>query len=69
MLLNEIDEKLTELKLDMKIVFISYVDTTWTPLEETIKNSKRFTLLFAPIFRSYAYSMREEREKDIINID
>lgn len=62
-LLNEIDEKLTELNLGMKIVFISYVDTTWAPIEETIKNSKRFTLLFAPIFRSYAYSMPKEREK------
>ena len=62
-LLNEIDEKLTELNLDMKIVFISYVDTTWAPLEESIKNPKRFTLLFAPIFRSYAYSMPKDREK------
>jgi len=63
MLLNEIDEKLTEINSDMKIMFISYVDTTWAPLEETIKNPDRFALLFAPIFRSYAHSVPENREK------
>lgn len=62
-LLNEIDEGLTKANLDTKIVFISYVDTTWAPLVETIKNPKRFTMLFAPIFRSYAYSIPEGTEK------
>ena len=66
-LLNEIDEKLTEIGSDMRIVFISYVDTTWAPLEETIKNSKRFTMLFAPIFRSFAYSMDKDRERTKID--
>lgn len=62
-LLNEIEEKLTEVKSDMRIVFISYVDTTWAPLEETLKKSDRFALMLAPIFRSYAYSVPENREK------
>ena len=62
-LLNEIDQKLTEAKLDTRIVFISYVDTTWAPLTETLKNPKRFTMLIAPIFRSYAYSMPDGRGK------
>lgn len=56
-LLNEIDEKLTAAGLDTRIVYICYTDTTWAPLEEKIKNPKRFTMLFAPIYRSYAYSM------------
>lgn len=60
-LLNEIDEKLTEAGLNTRIVFISYVDTTFAPLEEKIKNPKRFTMLFAPIFRSFAYSMPNGR--------
>ena len=60
-LMNEIDEKLTEANLDTRIVFICYVDTFWAPLEEKIKNTKRFTMLFAPIFRSYAYSMPNDR--------
>ncbi len=62
-LLNEIDEKLTEAGLDTRIVFISYVDTTFAPQSEVIKNPDRFLLLFAPIFRSYAYSMPDGRGK------
>ena len=65
-LMNEIDEGLTRAGLDTRIVFICYVDTFWAPLEESIKNSKRFTMLFAPIFRSYAYSMPEGRHNTVI---
>ena len=60
-LMNEIDEKLTKADLHTRIVFICYVDTFWAPLVEKIKNSDRFTMLFAPIFRSYAYSMPNGR--------
>ena len=60
LLLNDIDEALTRENLSSNIVFISYVDTTWAPIVERIKNPSRFTFLFAPIFRSYAYSLREE---------
>ena len=63
MLMNEVDEKLTAANLNTRIVFICYVDTFWAPLEEKIKNTKRFTMLFAPIFRSYAYSMPDGRGK------
>ena len=60
-LLNEIDKKLEAQGLNTRIVFISYVDTTFAPLEETLNNPKRFTMLIAPIFRSYAYSMPNGR--------
>lgn len=63
MLMNEIDERLTEAGLRTKIVFICYVDTFWATLEESIRNTERFSMLFAPIFRSYAYSMPTERSK------
>ncbi len=63
MLLNEIDEKLTAAGSNARIAFISYVDTTWGPETEVIKNPARFTLLFAPIFRSYAFSLSEGEEK------
>ncbi len=56
-LLNELDEALSEKRLDTKIVFISYVDTTWAPKEEKIKNPERFSLLFAPISRSYSETL------------
>lgn len=58
MLMNELDEALTEKKLTTRIVFICYVDTSWPPLEETLKNPKRFTLLVAPISRDYTKSVK-----------
>ena len=65
-LMNEVDEKMTKAGLKTRIVFICYVDTFWAPLEEKIKNSERFSMLFAPIFRSYAYSMPNGRGKTAI---
>ncbi len=62
-LLNELDEKLTEGKLSTRIVFISYVDTVWAPLEEKIKNQKRFSCLLAPISRKYTESLPEKNSK------
>lgn len=53
MLLNEIDERLTEMELDTRIVFICYTDTTWAPTVERINNTKRFSFLLAAITRSY----------------
>lgn len=59
-LLNEIDEQLTRKKLATRIVFICYIDTIWAPLEEKLKNSSRFTMLFAPISRRYTSSVSEK---------
>ena len=55
-MLNELDRELTRRGLDTRIVFISYVDTVWAPLEEKIENQDRFTCLVAPIGRSYTRS-------------
>ena len=63
--LNEIDEELTRRKLDMRIVFIAYVDTMWAPLTEKLKNQKRFSLLLAPITRSYIQSINEDDPVDL----
>ena len=57
-LLNEIDEELTKRNLDTRIVYIAYTETMWAPETETLKNPKRFALLFAPISRRYSYSLR-----------
>ncbi len=59
MIMNEIDEKLEAAGLDTRIVFISYVDTLWGPEKIAIKNPKRFSLLYAPISRSYCSSFNE----------
>jgi len=53
-LLNELDTELTRRKLDTRIVFIVYGDSTWAPTEEKIKNQPRFTCLFAPIARDFS---------------
>ncbi len=53
MMMNEADEALTAAGLDTKLVFICYVDTIFAPESEKIKNPGRFSLLYAPITRSY----------------
>ncbi len=59
-LMNDIDEALKKRELPTRIVFIAYVNTCWAPLEETLKNSDRFTLLLAPITRSYTKTLPQK---------
>ena len=59
MVMNEIDEELTKRNLPTRIVFIAYVDTLWGPEQIAIKNPKRFSLLYAPVSRSYTSSINE----------
>ncbi|MBR4288844.1 MAG: DUF4838 domain-containing protein, partial [Clostridia bacterium] len=59
MMLNELDEILTAKNLDTRLVFIAYFDTLFAPLQEKIKNPKRFSLLYAPITRKYTESIDE----------
>ncbi|MBR4873845.1 MAG: DUF4838 domain-containing protein, partial [Clostridia bacterium] len=59
-LMNELDEALTAAGLPTRIVFICYVDTSWPPQTEAIKNPKRFSLLVAPISRDYTFSAKED---------
>ncbi len=56
MILNQIDELLTKEGLDVKIVFLVYLELYWPPLTERIVNKDRFLMMFAPIFRSYTQS-------------
>ncbi len=53
-LLNELDLELTRRGIDMKIVFILYVDTLWAPLYEKINNTDRFVMLTAIGGRDYS---------------
>ena len=53
MLLNEIDAYLSAEKLNTRIVFICYTDTTWAPLTERIQNRDRFSFMLAAITRNY----------------
>ena len=60
MIMNELDEILTERGLDTRIVFICYVDTIFAPEKVTINNPQRFSLLYAPITRSYCSSVTDD---------
>ena len=53
MMLNEIDRRLTAENIPTKIVFLIYYDLLWEPQTERLVNQDRFTLMFAPITRSY----------------
>lgn len=52
-LLNELDQALSEAGLDTKIVFLLYMDLFWEPLETKLEHPERFILMFAPITRKY----------------
>ena len=56
-LMNEIDEKLTEKGLPTKIVLAAYVDCSFPPEVERLKNPGRFILQFCPISRKYTSSI------------
>ena len=62
MLMNEADEELTKRDLNTRIVFISYVDTSWAPLTEKINNPDRFTLMIAPITRDYKKTLNGDEK-------
>ncbi len=64
-ILNEIDEALTENGIDTHVVFLAYVDLLWAPVEEKLKNPDRFTIMFAPIKRSYAQSFKEQCDREV----
>ncbi len=53
-LLNEADERLTKIGCKAKLVFLLYLDLLWPPKKAKFKNPDRFTLMFAPISRTYS---------------
>jgi hypothetical protein len=57
-MLNSLDEELSKRNLNTKIVFIAYYELLWAPVKEKIHNESRFTLMFAPMFRSYTESYK-----------
>ncbi len=57
--MNELDTELSARGLSTRIVFIVYFDTTWPPVFEKINNPNRFSMLLAPITRSYFFTTDE----------
>ena len=58
-LLNEIDAELIKRKLDTHIVMISYYDTLFAPETVRFNNPDRFTILLAPITRTYTEGVEQ----------
>ena len=58
-ILNRLDEMLTELALNTKVLLGAYDENMWAPLEIKFKNPDRFILLHCPIFRPYNESYDE----------
>ena len=59
MLMNEIDEILTEHNSKQKIVFLIYFELLYPPKQERIKNEDRFVMLFCPFARDFTKSYDE----------
>ncbi|WP_282108744.1 DUF4838 domain-containing protein [Faecalibaculum rodentium] len=55
-ILNALDKRLTEEGIETKICFLLYHELLWAPLKEVIENSDRYTLMFAPISRTFEKS-------------
>ncbi|MBE6606585.1 MAG: DUF4838 domain-containing protein [Ruminococcaceae bacterium] len=53
-MLNEIDKRLTEKNIDIKLDFAVYNDTFWKPIKNKLINQDRFLLDFAPVEKSYS---------------
>lgn len=65
-ILNRIDEKLSENDLTTHIVFLLYQELLWPPIRNKLNNPKRFTLMFAPISRTFEKSYPEDtKSKEI----
>ena len=58
-ILNQLDEALTEEGLDTKICFLLYHELLFAPEKEKLKNPERFTMMFAPITRTFEMSYED----------
>lgn len=67
-LLNDIDSALSTSKLPTKVVFLLYVDLLWEPEKVKLNNPDRFTMMFAPITRTYSASFTDCEKFDEENL-
>lgn len=68
MMLNELDKKLTDNNIDVKIVFLVYVDLMWAPEHIKFENPDRFILMFAPITRTYGKAFTDYDKSEKIDL-
>lgn len=60
-LLNKLDERLTQKHISAKIVFLIYFELLWPPVQKQLKHPERFVMMFAPITRTYSKSFLGEK--------
>ena len=58
-ILNELDQKLTDEGLNIKIGVSIYVDTLWAPKKVKVNNPDRFCMLLCPSSRTYSRALYE----------
>lgn len=61
-ILNAMDEALTAQGLPTRIVFLLYNELWWAPEHTQIAHPERFTLMFAPISRTYTEAMSKDAQ-------
>jgi hypothetical protein len=61
-ILNEADAELTRRTLPARLVLCIYLDLLWPPAKLRLNNPERFTLMFAPITRSFSTSYNDVTE-------
>ncbi len=60
LVLNRIDQLLTEKKIDTKVQLAFYVDMIFAPETERLVNPDRFILQYCPISRTYTKTLQED---------
>ena len=65
-ILNAMDEALTEAGLATKLVFLLYNELWWAPEYARIRNPERFTMMFAPIARTYSEAMHPDADGSLV---
>ncbi len=68
MLMNDVDEIMTERGLKTRVVFICYYDTVWAPKTAKLNNPDRFALLLAAITRDYSESVDADIDESEIQL-
>ncbi|ADE30660.1 conserved hypothetical protein [Streptococcus suis GZ1] len=65
-ILNQLDRKLSEEGLNTKICFLLYHELLFAPKHEVLENPERFTMMFAPITRTFEMSYADvDYENDV----
>ena len=68
MLMNDVDEIMTERGLKTKVVFICYYDSVWAPETAKLNNPDRFALLLAAISRDYDEAVNPDIDESKIQL-